>query len=72
MLAGRSVEQMHDVEPWLQLDLLARPERADFPLESPQAFDSTGFEFQPELDPMRFEPLRFAKGRVKSLLHRLG
>lgn len=40
------------------------------PLEGPEAFDATGFVIQPVLDPMRFEPLRFARGRVKSLLAR--
>jgi len=41
-------------------------------LEQPQAFDANGFELAASLSPMRFQPLRFAQGRVKSLLHRLG
>lgn len=49
----------------------ADPALAHFPLEGPEGFDAAGFEVQPILDPMRFEPLRFAKGRLKSLLHRL-
>lgn len=49
----------------------ADPERLHFPLEHPEAFDCAGFEVQPTLDPMRFEPLRFLRGRMKSLLHRL-
>lgn len=50
----------------------ADPARARYPLETPKGFDASGFEVQPVLDPMRFEPLRFVKGRVKSLMHRLG
>lgn len=49
----------------------ADPALARFPLEAPPDFDATGFEVQPTLDPMRFEPLRFVRGRMKSLLHRL-
>lgn len=45
---------------------------AAFPLETPQAFDASGFELKPGLDPMRFEPLRFVRGRFKSFLDRLG
>jgi len=43
-----------------------------FPLEPPSAFDASGFVIAGALDPMRFEPLRFVRGRVKSLLDRLG
>lgn len=50
----------------------ADPSAARFVLDAPQAFDAAGFAVQPQLDPMRFEPLRFLRGRVKSLLHRLG
>lgn len=50
----------------------ADPAQAVFPLEGPQAFDARGFVIQAGLDPMRFEPLRFARGRMKSLLDRLG
>lgn len=45
---------------------------AGFPLEGPQAFDASEFVIQPSLDPMRFEPLRFVRGRFKSFLDRLG
>lgn len=50
----------------------AGPGDAAFPLARPEDFDATGFVTARELDPMRFEPLRFVRGRVKSLLHRLG
>jgi len=50
----------------------ADPAQTIFPLESPQAFDARDFVIQGELDPMRFEPLRFVRGRMKSLLDRLG
>lgn len=50
----------------------ADPAVAGFPLHGPQDFDAAGFVTRPELEPMRFEPLRFVRGRVKSLLHRLG
>jgi uncharacterized protein (DUF362 family) len=43
-----------------------------FPLEPPAAFDATGFVIAQGLSPMRFEPLSFVRGRVKSLLDRLG
>lgn len=49
----------------------ADPANAAFALDLPADFAAAGFEVQPELDPMRFEPLRFARGRMKSLLHRL-
>lgn len=50
----------------------ADPAQAVFPLDAPQAFDASGFVIQERLDPMRFEPLRFVRGRLKSLLERLG
>lgn len=50
----------------------ADPLAASFPLDAPQAFDASGFVIQPVLDSMRFEPLRFVRGRMKSLLDRLG
>ena len=50
----------------------ADPRAARFVLAEPQAFDATGFEIQGTLDPMRFEPLRFMRGRLKSLLDTLG
>lgn len=43
-----------------------------YPLVLPQDFDASGFVLQPGLDPMRFEPLRFVRGRLKSLLDQLG
>lgn len=48
------------------------PACAHYPLEFPQVFDARGFVIQDSLDPMRFEPLRFVRGRMKSLLDRLG
>ncbi|GAB6125877.1 DUF362 domain-containing protein [Humidesulfovibrio idahonensis] len=50
----------------------ARPGDAAFPLAAPASFDATGFVIAAALDPMRFEPLRFVRGRVRSLLDRLG
>lgn len=50
----------------------ALPRDAAFPLARPEQFDAAGFAAPRQLDPMRFEPLRFVRGRVKSLLHRLG
>lgn len=50
----------------------AEPGAADFVLARPDAFDAAGFVLQADLDPMRFKPLRFARGRVRSLLDRLG
>jgi uncharacterized protein (DUF362 family) len=50
----------------------ADPARAVFPLAAPPDFDAAGFETGERLEPMRFEPLRFVRGRMKSLLHRLG
>ncbi|MBI5519189.1 MAG: DUF362 domain-containing protein [Desulfovibrio sp.] len=50
----------------------ADPASAAFPLDAPGDFDAAGFVIQERLDPMRFEPLRFVRGRLKSLLHRFG
>jgi uncharacterized protein (DUF362 family) len=50
----------------------ADPATAVYPLAAPQDFDATGFETARDLDPMRFEPMRFVRGRMKSLLHRIG
>ncbi|OIO05003.1 MAG: hypothetical protein AUJ49_01970 [Desulfovibrionaceae bacterium CG1_02_65_16] len=50
----------------------AAPGGAAFPLEPPAAFDAAGFRVAPGLDPMRFEPLRFVRGRMKSLFDRIG
>ncbi|MBU1041062.1 MAG: DUF362 domain-containing protein [Proteobacteria bacterium] len=49
----------------------ADPLAARFVLAGPETFDATGFEVQAHLSPMRFEPLRFMRGRVKSLLDTL-
>jgi len=50
----------------------ADPLAARFVLDEPRTFDATGFEVQARLSPMRFQPLRFVRGRVKSLLESLG
>jgi uncharacterized protein (DUF362 family) len=50
----------------------ADPADGAFPLSRPEAFDARDFVIAAELDPMRFEPLRFVRGRLKSLAHRLG
>lgn len=50
----------------------ADPRAARFVLAEPQSFDATGFEVASGLDPMRFEPLRFVRGRIRSLLDKLG
>ena len=50
----------------------ADPLAARFVLEEPAAFDARGFEVLAQLDPMRFEPLRFVRGRLKSLLDSFG
>jgi uncharacterized protein (DUF362 family) len=50
----------------------ARAQDFHFPLELPAAFDASGFLIAADLDPMRFEPLRFLRGRVKSVLDSLG
>lgn len=50
----------------------ADPASAQLVLDGPQDFDATGFESVASLCPMRFEPLRFVGGRIRSLLHRLG
>ncbi|KAB1442107.1 DUF362 domain-containing protein [Pseudodesulfovibrio senegalensis] len=44
------------------------PAAIHFPLEKPQDFDAHGFAIPTELDPIRFEPLRLIRGRLKSLL----
>lgn len=46
----------------------ARPEDIDYPLERPEAFDATGFRTPGQLAPLAFEPKRFVKGRLRSLL----
>ncbi len=43
------------------------PEDLVFPLEKPDSFNAQGFIIPHELDPVRFEPIRLVKGRLKSL-----
>ena len=43
-------------------------ENLEFPLESPDGFDASGFRLPEKLDAMEFEPVRFVRGRVRSLL----
>lgn len=50
----------------------ARPGELAYPLESPAAFDATGFATPAALAPLAFEPKRFVKGRLRSLLVSLG
>jgi len=50
----------------------ARPEELTFPMERPDAFDATGFMTPRVLSPLAFEPKRFVKGRLKSLMVTLG
>jgi uncharacterized protein (DUF362 family) len=49
-----------------------RTDQLQYVLDRPEGFDATGFQLSAGLDPMRFEPLRFLKGRLRSLLHQLG
>ncbi len=42
-----------------------------YPLESPDAFDVTGFETPKNLAPLAFHPKRFVTGRIRSLMTRL-
>ncbi|MGE4290850.1 MAG: DUF362 domain-containing protein [Desulfovibrio sp.] len=50
----------------------ATPERLSYPLETPDSFNATGFLLPDKLDPQTFHPVRLARGRLRSLLHRLG
>lgn len=45
----------------------ADPEDIIYPLETPDHFDSTGFEFSPVRE-LSFNPMRLAKGRIRSML----
>jgi len=45
----------------------ARPEGNAYPLETPAAFNATGFEPSPARE-LSFDPVRLLRGRVKSLL----
>jgi uncharacterized protein (DUF362 family) len=48
----------------------ARPEDIAYPLRGPADFAATGFRGPTVLSPVAFRPLRFLKGRLKSLLTR--
>jgi len=50
----------------------ATPVAIEYPLESPESFNATGFVTPPGLSPLRFEPKRFVRGRLRSLLVTLG
>lgn len=50
----------------------ADPDRLAYPLERPEEFDTSDFHIPDALDPETFHPLRLARGRLRSLLHRLG
>lgn len=44
------------------------PEHIEYVIEPPDDFDTTDFVIPEKLSPMEFEPVRFVKGRIKSLL----
>lgn len=46
------------------------PDHLKYVIEPPDDFDTTDFIVPEKLSPMEFEPVRFVKGRVKSLLSR--
>lgn len=46
----------------------AHTEDIDYPLEGLRHFNAEGFEISKDMDPIRFEPLRLLRGRLKSLL----
>ncbi len=48
------------------------PEDLVFPMEQPAAFNTEGFSTPAMLAPLAFEPRRFVRGRVRSLLLTLG
>lgn len=50
----------------------ARPEEIRYPWERPGAFDASGFLTPAHLSPLCFEPKRFVRGRLRSLLLTLG
>ena len=50
----------------------SNPETLTYPLETPSAFEVAGFETPQTLAPIAFEPKRFLKGRLRSLLLTLG
>ena len=49
-----------------------RREELEFPMEPPEAFDVAGFALPAALSPLFFEPKRFVRGRLRSLLLTLG
>jgi uncharacterized protein (DUF362 family) len=50
----------------------AWPEEVLYPMEPLDAFNASGFITKPVLSPLAFEPGRFVKGRLRSLLVTLG
>ncbi|EHJ46695.1 protein of unknown function DUF362 [Solidesulfovibrio carbinoliphilus subsp. oakridgensis] len=57
----------------LALDLPgSRADEVHFPMETPDAFDVAGFMTPRVLAPLAFEPSRFVRGRVRSLLVTFG
>jgi len=50
----------------------AHPEDLVYPLERPEAFDTKGFVTKETLSPLAFQPERFIKGRLRSLMVRFG
>ena len=50
----------------------ATPGEIAYPLDRPDAFDAAGFLVPARLAPLRFEPRRFVRGRLRSLLLTLG
>lgn len=48
----------------------ADPSALRYPLERPEAFDASGFELPAHLELQTFHPVRLARGRLRSLLHR--
>lgn len=49
----------------------AQPGELRYPLERPQSFDVSGMVIPEKLEPVRFDPFRVFKGRIKSLKKRL-
>lgn len=48
------------------------PDHIKYVIEPPDDFDTADFEIPEKLNPMEFEPVRFVKGRIKSLFSRFG
>ena len=48
------------------------PDHIKYVIEPPDDFDTTDFKVPQQLSPMEFEPVRFVKGRIKSLFSRFG